>query len=142
MPKGRPPTGKPLSRERDQRAKTGTYKTVANTGETYGEPLPDDFDWHPMTVHWWDTWRHTPWAKDWSEVEWAHLLDTAMLHSLMWMGDHRLAGEIRLRVSAYGVTASDRERLRIKLDEHLPEAAVEPHMTANRRERLQLLTKD
>ena len=142
MPKGRPPSGKPLSRERDQRAKTAAYTTVAETGATYGEPLPNDFDWHPMTLRWWQSWRGTPWAKDWTEVEWAHLLDTAMLHSEMWNGNHRLAGEIRLRVSAYGATASDRERLRIKLAEHLPEATAEPHMDAKRRQRLQLLTKD
>jgi hypothetical protein len=45
-----------------------------------------------------------------------HLLDTAVLHHLMWSeGQTQFASEIRLRVSKFGATPEDRSRSRIEV---------------------------
>jgi len=142
MPKGRPPSGKPLQRERAQRAKDSTYTTVLDMGETYGEPLPEveGLTWHKQTLKWWESWRRNPLAQTFTPVEWAYLHDTALLHSHMWSGDARLAGEIRLRVSQFGATTADRERLRLRV-EVPPQGEPVTTMDTQRRARLQLLAE-
>jgi hypothetical protein len=77
-------------------------------------PLPPDFPWHPMTLKWWKMWGDSPLMTDATENDWSELLDTAILHTQLWNGDVKAAGELRLRVAKFGATPEDRARLRIQ----------------------------
>lgn len=71
-------------------------------------------EWHPRTVDWWDTWKRSELAKDFTASDWSFLLDTALMHHAMWSkGQLTLAAEVRLRVAKFGATPEDRARLRI-----------------------------
>ena len=52
-----------------------------------------------------------PFAGSIADME---LLDTAMIHARFWLGDARLAPELRLRTAKFGATPEDRQRLKIK----------------------------
>lgn len=65
------------------------------------------------TVRWWEMWAESPLATEFTANDWSELLDTAILHARFWLGDVRLAPEIRLRVAKFGATPEDRARLRI-----------------------------
>jgi hypothetical protein len=100
-------------------------------GFVYGPDLPEKFvhtEWHPKegpetSVHdwpeqtriWWDVWRRSAQAAVMGETDWCFMLETAVLHAMYWMGDHRtsLAAEIRARVAKFGATPDDRQRLRV-----------------------------
>lgn len=75
--------------------------------------LPDDVDWHPMTVKWWAMWSRHPIAQELSEGDWSFLLETAWLNHRYWNGDFKQAAELRLRTAKFGITPEDRARLRI-----------------------------
>lgn len=79
--------------------------------------LPNDEEWHPRTVQWWNTWRASPQAQTFIETDWDFLLDTALLHHVMWTkGKWEFASEVRLRAAKYGATPEDRARLKLKVD--------------------------
>jgi hypothetical protein len=80
-------------------------------------------EWHPMTVRWWNNWRRSPQAaRMLSEPDWDYLLDTALMHHVMWVsGNFERAAEVRIRVSNFGATPLD--RLRLKLEIETPEQA-------------------
>ncbi|RTE50434.1 hypothetical protein EKN07_04170 [Actinobaculum sp. 352] len=60
-------------------------------------------------------WRRSPLAPSFSEMDWAFLLDTALLHQQLWAsGDTRVLPELRLRVAKFGATPEDRARLRVQ----------------------------
>ncbi len=78
--------------------------------DKHGDELP----WHPRTVDWWDTWKRSELAKDFTASDWSFLIDTALMHHAMWSkGQWTLAAEVRLRVAKFGATPEDRARLRI-----------------------------
>lgn len=72
-----------------------------------------EFRWPARTREWWQMWRDSPLSADFTSTDWSELLDTAVLHARFWRGDHKLAGELRLRVAKFGATPEDRARLRI-----------------------------
>jgi hypothetical protein len=77
-------------------------------------PLPDDREWHPRTVQWWEMWRNSPQADWFMASDWDFLMDTAVMHHALWAkGQWTLAAEVRLRVAKYGATPEDRARLRM-----------------------------
>ncbi len=80
--------------------------------------LPDGDDWHPMTRKWWTAWRKSPQASRMlSDPDWSFLLDTALLHHIMWQkGRWEFAAEVRLRVGKFGATPEDRLRLRQEIE--------------------------
>lgn len=71
------------------------------------------FYWPKVTLEWWDMWASSPLAKDFTQTDWAFLMDTAMVHARFWKGDRSAASELRLRVAKFGATPEDRARLRI-----------------------------
>ena len=71
-------------------------------------------EWHPQTIEWWDMWGRSPLTAGYTEVDWAELLSTAVVHSAMWSGDLKMAAELRQRVAKFGATPEDRARLRIQ----------------------------
>ena len=53
-------------------------------------------------------------AASFTADDWSFLLDTALLHRAVWMGDVKAAAELRLRVAKFGATPEDRLRLRVQ----------------------------
>ena len=133
--RGRPPSAKPMSRERDERRRKAEFTKVADDGQVRGPDLPD-YAWHERTVAWFATWRRSPMAATFIDADWDFLIDTAMLHTEMWNGSPGLAAEIRLRVGKLAGTPEDRLRLRIEVDAEAEQVQRTERMTADRRERL------
>jgi hypothetical protein len=71
------------------------------------------FSWPAQTVAWWQMWADSPLSANFTSTDWSELLDTSILHARLWRGDHKVAGELRLRVAKFGATPEDRARLRI-----------------------------
>lgn len=87
--------------------------------------LPDEEPWHPRTVDWWNTWRQAPQAQEMLGTDWQVLLETALLHHVLWSkGKWEYASEVRLRVAAFGATLADRQRLRMSVT--VPEKTLLP----------------
>ena len=88
-------------------------------------PLPSGFPydgkrfkWPQITKDWWTHWAPevSPLTQGFTQHDWDYLLDTAVLHAKHWLGlDAKAAGEMRQRLSRFGVTPEDRARLRIIL---------------------------
>lgn len=80
--------------------------------------LPDGEDWNEMTRRWWASWQTSPQASRMlSDPDWFFLLDTALMHHVMWSkGRWEFAAEIRLRVAKFGATPEDRLRLRQEIE--------------------------
>ncbi len=77
--------------------------------------LPAGVKWHARTKAWWATWGDSPQAERFIATDWNFLLDTAVLHNMMWTDElWGLASEIRLRVAKFGATPEDRSRLRMQ----------------------------
>ncbi|WP_406305786.1 hypothetical protein OHA61_30755 [Streptomyces sp. NBC_00885] len=73
----------------------------------------------------WKTWSQAPQTTAWTATDWAELELTTKLVDGLFLGDLKLAGEIRQRVAKWGATVEDRARLRMtfeKTDETGPEA--------------------
>jgi hypothetical protein len=110
---GRGPAPKPASR----RVRTDSNPlpvTVLKFEQSLAPDLPDDVEWHPRTVAWWQMWQRSPQSDTFTESDWSFLLDTALMHTAMWAkGQWTLAAEVRLRVAKFGATPEDRARLRM-----------------------------
>ncbi|EFE65765.1 conserved hypothetical protein [Streptomyces viridosporus ATCC 14672] len=107
--------------------------------------LPDDEDWHPRTRQWWETWRRSAQAQVFIETDWDFLLDTALLHHVMWTkGRWEFASEVRLRAAKYGATPEDRMRLKLKIETPAdkPAPAETPRSTSDRRKNLRIVSED
>lgn len=74
--------------------------------------------WHPMTVRMWEAFRSSPMAVAMAtEVDWAYLLDTMLMHHSMWTkGSFDMAAEVRQRLAKFGATNEDRLRLRMEVE--------------------------
>lgn len=119
---GRGPAPKdPVRRRRRNASEQELIVTVDNELRGPELPtgiLPDDADWHPRTLQWWKTWRESPQASTFIDTDWDFLLDTALLHHVMWTkGRWEFASEVRLRAAKYGATPEDRARLKLKVDD-------------------------
>ena len=79
-----------------------------------GELVSRSFHWPEQTRIWWQMWADSPLSDHFMAADWEFLLDTAILHAQLWSGDHRVSGELRLRVAKFGATPEDRARLRIQ----------------------------
>lgn len=131
------PAPKPeRSRSRDNAARDAVTSKLTPDGTLRGPELPEG-EWHPRTVAWWQTWRESAQAQVMTPTDWDALAETALLHTALWNGDTKVAGELRLRVAKYGATLEDRLRLRMSVDVEVKQAArPSSGMTADRRRRL------
>ena len=127
------------SRERDTKRRDAETLKISADNILRGPELPKGTAWHPRTKVWWQTWRESPQAQTFTDADWSFLEDTAVLHSEFRNGDLKLAGEIRLRVSAFGSTPEARLRLRMKITEESNEIAQTVNMDAERRKRLKAI---
>ncbi|WP_446459203.1 phage terminase small subunit [Streptomyces vinaceus] len=64
----------------------------------------------------WKTWSTAPQTAAWTETDWSELELTTKLVDGLYLGDLKLAGEIRQRVAKWGATVEDRARLRMTFD--------------------------
>lgn len=64
----------------------------------------------------WRTWSTAPQTAVWTETDWAELELTTKLVDGLFLGDLKLAGEIRQRVAKWGATVEDRARLRMTFE--------------------------
>jgi hypothetical protein len=97
---------------------------LPDDGVIRGQELLDDREWPQATLDLWDQLRRSPMAAQWLPADWSHLQDTALLHAKFWEGDSRLAPEIRLRLSQFGVTPEARLRLRLLIDDQANQSAT------------------
>jgi len=89
-------------------------QTVLRFEPAEAPELPPNIDWHEMTRRWWDMWKDSPQAENFTASDWSFLMDTALMHHAMWSkGQWTLAAEVRLRVAKFGATPEDRARLRM-----------------------------
>ena len=118
------------SRPRDEKRHQAQFRTVVLDGEVRGFALPegvlpDGEDWHPQTREWWETWRTAPQSVEMLPTDWDFLLDTALMHHVMWTkGRWEFASEIRLRAAKFGATVEDRLRLKMKVQVPGPEKST------------------
>ncbi|MFD9282783.1 hypothetical protein ACFWD7_36915 [Streptomyces mirabilis] len=119
---GTGPAPKDPSR-RARRNKDAIPQTVLRFEHAEAPELPDfrierdgdlvEFVWPERTREWWQMWIDSPQAEHLGSADWQYLLDTALIHARLWRGDLTAAGELRLRVAAFGATPADRARLRM-----------------------------
>ncbi|MFI5865859.1 hypothetical protein [Streptomyces sp. NPDC051546] len=64
----------------------------------------------------WRTWSTAPQTVHWVETDWAELEITTKLVDAFYLGDHKVAGEIRQRTAKWGGTVEDRNRLRMTVE--------------------------
>lgn len=93
--------------------KDHTAQTTLRADRSDAPPLPRRYEEIPEVVRWWDTWVDSPQAEVFGSTDWQFLLDTLPLVAAYHEGDLRWAGELRLRMAAYGATPADRARLRM-----------------------------
>jgi hypothetical protein len=101
MPGVGPAPKDPATRRRRNKPAAPTA-VVTSDGELRGPDLPDlggDEAWQ---------------AQVFTETDWDFLIDTALMHTVMWSkGKWEFASEVRLRGAKLGATKDDRKRLGI-----------------------------
>lgn len=113
---GHGPPPKPADqRARGKRSDVIPLRVVEQDTVAEQPPLPKGTDWHMQTVAWWQLWKDSPLSNDLTTVDWAYLLETALIHTRFWEGDGKAAAELRLRMANFGATPADRARLRIQV---------------------------
>lgn len=135
---GRGPAPKDPSQRRRMN-KPEPVTVITADGELHGPELPDNHEWPEATLAWWETWRKSAMAPRFTDTDWSFLLDTAVLHAEFWMGDRKLAAELRLRVAKFGGTVEDRARLKVEIgDPDRPPAPrrLQPKSAQDRKARL------
>jgi len=134
---GRGAAPKPVLQSADkQRRRDEITSKIAADGVRRGPDLPEA-DWPAQTLAWWESLRTSPMAQMWVDADWVFLMDTALLHRELWSGDLKHAGELRLRMSQFGVTPDARLRLRIQVESDVEIATVKtPVVQPDRRRRL------
>jgi hypothetical protein len=87
-----------------------------------------------MTKKMWHDIRRSPQANlIHSAIEWDYLLDTALMHHMMWTtGRFDQSGEVRMRLAKFGITPEDQLRLRIEIEDPSgAEEGTEPGVPTN-----------
>lgn len=132
---GRGPAPKDPEKRRRRNLDTIPGTEIAPDDQVRGPELPYDMDWPVPTRRWWDTWRKSPQAQTFTPTDWDFLLDTAMLHAMLWSGNAKAASELRLRVAKFGATPEDRARLRMRVtapDDGEPEPSSQSNPSGGR----------
>lgn len=119
---GRGPAPKDPAKRRRRNTPTVPTTVVTPDDVLRGPELPDGQEWPERTRAWWHTWRCSAQAQTMTDTDWDFLLDTALLHAAMWLGNGAVAAELRLRVAKFGATPEDRARLRIQVSDDVPAA--------------------
>lgn len=135
--------GRPRKPEGEKTSRNGpSYPevTVKHDGVERGPDLPMNIGirWSTRTLQWWDLWRNSAQAMFMLDTDWEIMLETALLHNEYWTprkilnpikgGKPKyltvpkspaelkaLAGEMRVRLSAFGASHEDRQRRGMKI---------------------------
>jgi len=137
-------------RERRNAPTFSDTKIVAD-GKLRGPRLPRDYDWCERTREWWETWRRSGNAMVMSDTDWEHLLETALLHNMLWSPKNptskfgavsatQLAAEIRQRVTKLGATIEDRMKLRMSITTPQSEKDKEDRLQAEVKQAVDYMT--
>lgn len=119
---GMGPAPKDPSKRRRRNADPISARSLARDNIVRGPELPPG-GWHVRTIEWWEMWRNSPQAIEFTDSDWSFLLDTAILHNLLWQNStdekvvSKVSSELRLRVAKFGATPEDRARLRMQFAE-------------------------
>lgn len=114
---GMGPAPKPKGRKARRNADP-VPATILRFEEAEQPPLPPNQAWPEETIEWWKMWAESPQAETFGSTDWAFLLDTALLHAMLWgNGDISVLPELRIRVAKFGATPEDRARLRMQFAE-------------------------
>jgi len=107
----------PALRQRRNKGPTQTTLSAESAGRRRAPSLPRHRDWHPMTRAWWrDIW-HSPMAVEYLRADLHGLYRLAELVDRFWLEpDAKLAAEIRLQQTCFGLTPLDRMRLRWEVE--------------------------
>lgn len=133
---GRAPKSQ-LSRPNDQARRDAASTKVHADGIVRGPELPPNIEWPPQTLAWWENLRTSPMAQAWITADWDTLLDNALLHRELWLGDLKVAAELRLRMSQFGTNPESRLRLRLIVEADAEQAkSSAPVIASDRRQRL------
>lgn len=131
------------SNQRQRRNTTTTAATFEAAPATRVE-LPDEREWHRLTLAWWDTIWKSPMAQEWVDADVPTLLLIADLVDRFWLtGDSKVAAEIRMQQREFGLTPMSRRSLqweikRAKAGEPAPPSSGTP---AQRRSKLHVLAE-
>ncbi|MFF4557176.1 hypothetical protein [Streptomyces sp. NPDC001422] len=107
----------PKPKENAVRRNVHKHAQQLAAGATEGRALPPGLGVQTTGAkRFWKTWATSPQAAKWAETDWAELEITVKLVDAFYLGDHKMAGEIRQRVSKWGATVEDRARLRMSID--------------------------
>lgn len=89
--------------------------TVIEITPTTAPSLPDTMAWCDETLAWWQSWVDSELADTFTATMWSYLMDTAILHHLLWStGDTSVLPELRIREANFAATPADAARLRIQ----------------------------
>lgn len=99
-------------------------------GIVRGPDLPKRYSWCLATQQWWEEFRRSPQSMVCADSDWQFLLDTALLHDKMWSDPANLpithltsiSAEFRRRMSSYGDTWDNRQKLRMQITSPQSEA--------------------
>lgn len=124
------PSPKPDDERERRNAPTFSTTSIRADGRLHGPRLPKDHAWCEQTQKWWEVWRRSPQAMVMTDTDWEYMLETAILHNMLWsppkstettprrngaVSATQLAAEIRQRVAKFGATFEDRLKLRMSI---------------------------
>ncbi|MFD9563394.1 hypothetical protein [Streptomyces sp. NPDC059994] len=126
MPARRGPAPNPNSVRRNKDHALGEHKLSGQSST--GRELPKALGITTSGAkRFWKTWASAPQTEDWMDTDWAELEIVTKLVDAFYLGDMKLAGEIRQRVGKWGATTEDRARLRMSFDKQAQSEATGPH---------------
>lgn len=133
-----PGNGAKSADERRRRNTPEPLTVIQADGKVHGPELPDTHEWPDATLKWWETWRKSAQASQFTDTDWSFLLDTAVLHAEFWLGARSVAAELRLRAAKFGATPEDRARLKLEIGEppKAPTTRLKTAAAKDRRARL------
>lgn len=118
------PKKHPSTRARANRATTAAT-LPADSGSATAvivRNLPDERDWHPLTVEWWNALWTSPMASEYHTSDWYQLVLLAIAYDRLLDPDLSpaqfkvLSEEVRSHRTPFGMTPYDRRRLEWQIE--------------------------
>ncbi len=114
--RGPAPKNPEMRQRRNKTATRAVLKVVKADMEPFA--LPEEKEWHPLTLEWWAVLWRSPMAPEYIEMDkfallrLAHLVDAAHRKP----GDLKLEAEIARQEQRFGLTPLDRRRLQWEIE--------------------------
>lgn len=109
------------SSTRARRNKTSTAALIAVDPALKAPILPDGYDWHPMTVRWWNDIWASPMAPEYVSSDSNGMFRVAMLVNDFWLADNpKTRAEMQIRLEKadadFGTNPMARRRLQWEVE--------------------------